>query len=326
MAEVSLQSTGNPIALRTKAPKRFQTARAFLKNGKAVVGLVIFLFFVLVGILAPVLATHDPKAFVGLPWQPPSGQWWFGTTDQGQDIYSQWVWGTRTSMAVGLASGLISTIIAVIIGVFAGYKGGLVDAILNTITNIVLVIPGFPLTLVIASYVPETGPMAITWVIGLTSWAGAARLKRSQALTFAGRDFIVAAKLAGASDLRIIFVEILPNMLSFVFNNFIFAALGGILAEAGLEFIGIGSPMTPSWGNMLNWADHGQALLNGGWWWIIPPGLSIALIGLAFVLMNFAMDEISNPRLRKPPKLSKLKSVGGPYLRMTVPAAEEGDQ
>lgn len=304
MPQVSTGTITTGVAPKRITRKRFPTVRAFLSNGKAVTGLIIFAIFLFVAILAPVLATYDPKAFVGQPWQPPDGQFLFGTTDQGQDVFSQWVWGTRTSLFVGLAAGFIATFIAVLIGVLAGYKGGIVDTILNALTNIMLVIPGFPLILVIASYVPETGPTVITIIIGLTSWAGAARLKRSQAMTYANRDFIVAAKLSGASDLRVIFVEIIPNMLSFVFNNFIFACLGGILAEAGLEFIGIGSPMTPSWGNMLNWADHGQALLNGGWWWIIPPGLSIAFVGLGFILMNFAMDEISNPRLRKPPKMS----------------------
>ncbi|MCL6443203.1 MAG: ABC transporter permease [Alicyclobacillus sp.] len=171
----------------------------------------------------------------------------------------------------------------------------------------------------------STGPFAITWIIGLTSWQFSARTKRSQAMTFRNRDFVVAARLSGASDIWILFHEILPNMLSYVFNNFIWASLAGILAEAGLEFIGIGQPTTPSWGNMLNWAQRGDALLNGGWWWFAPPGLSIAIVGLAFTLINFAMDEVTNPRLRKPTKVRKQKARGlqTPNVPMNMQAEEE---
>jgi peptide/nickel transport system permease protein len=308
MAETTVQ-TSQGVKTASKR-RRFPALWVFLQNRKAVVGLIIFALFLLVAILAPWISMYDPHDFVGEPWQPPSHQFLFGTTDQGQDVYSQWVWGTRTSLYVGLCSGLISTVLATFVGILGGYKGGWVDTLLNALTNIMLVIPGLPLILVIATYARSSGPNTIIWVIGLTGWAYGARQKRAQALTFASRDFVLAAKLSGMSDLRIILTEILPNMLSFVFNSFIFATIGGIMAEAFLEFIGLGSQQTPSWGNMLNWAQHGQALLNGGWWWFVPPGLSIALIGLSFTLINFALDEISNPRLRKLPKLKNKRTQG----------------
>ncbi|MCL6547464.1 MAG: ABC transporter permease, partial [Alicyclobacillus sp.] len=257
-------STGSPLPEVIQAPpakarparKRFPTLRMFLRDPKAIAGLTIFGVFLLIALLAPWIATHDPHAYDGRPWEPPGPDHWLGTTDQGQDVYSQWVWGTRTSIFVGLGAGFVSTVIAVLIGMLGGYKGGWVDGVLNWITNIVLVLPGFPLILVIASYVPQSGPFTIMWVLGLTGWAWGARTKRAQALTFANRDFVLAAKLSGASDLWVLCVEILPNMLSYVFNNFIWATLAGIVGEAYLEFIGIGSPMIPSWGNMLNWAQH----------------------------------------------------------------------
>jgi len=301
---------------RRPAKRRGQTSVwvLFVRQPKARVGIGILAFFLIIAIIGPSVARYQPNAFmVGLPWQPPSLKFPFGTTDQGQDVFSQWLYGTQTSMFIGLAAGFASTVIAVFMGAFGGFKGGVIDAMFNTATNIILVLPGFPLLIVFASYVPRTSPAAITLIIALTSWAGAARLKRSQAMTFRNKDFVQAARLTGASDLRILVVEVLPNMLSFIFNNFIFASLGAIFAQAGLAFLGIGSPFTPSWGNMLNLASQGNALLEGGWWWFVPPGLSIALVGLGFTLLNYAMDEVSNPRLRKVKVLGqskRRKSVG----------------
>lgn len=303
---VSTQS-GVQAGSKRRTRRRFTSMQFMLTNSKAVTGFIILGIFLLIAVFAPLLAHYKPMDFVATPWQSPSGQYWLGTTDQGQDVWSQWVLGTRTSMFIGVSAGFISTIIAVLIGVFAGYKGGAVDTLLNGFTNIMIVLPGFPLLIVIASYVPESGPLVITLILSLTGWYYGARTKRAQALTFRSRDFIVAARLSGKSDLNIVFTEVMPNMLSFIFNNFMFASLGAIGGEAGLEFLGIGSPMNASWGNMLNWADRGQALLNGGWWWFVPPGLSIALVALAFNLINYAIDDLSNPRLRKPPKEKKSK-------------------
>lgn len=287
-----------------RGPKRkgIASLRVFFQNPKAVVGIVLIALFILVGILAPVLAHENPQNVVGQPNLGPSEQYWFGTTNLGQDIWSQWVWGTRTSLYVGLVAGAISTFIAAVIGIFAGYKGGWVDYVLNQLIQIFLVIPGFPLIVVIATYVHNVGPNVFILVIGLTSWSYGARMKRAQALTFAGRDFVLAAKLSGMSDFRIVMTQIFPNMLSFIFNTFIFASVGSILAEAGLEVLGIGSQSIESWGGILNAALQNGALLSGSWWWFVPPGLSIALVGLGFTLMNFALDEVANPRLRKLPK------------------------
>jgi len=282
-----------------------RSVRQLLQEPKAVVGLVIFALFLLVTALAPILATHNPSTPLGTPWLPPSATYWFGTTDEGQDVYSQWVYGTQTSMLTGLGVGVIATAISVIVGVYGVYKGGRVYAALNLLTNVVLVLPPYPLDLGIASYIPNAGMTAIMLILGLTSWPAAARMKRAQALTYASRDFVLAAKLSGVSDLRIMTTEIFPNMLSLVFNTFIGMVGWGIFGEAFLRFLGIGSTNTPSWGNMLNWAQNGEALLNGGWWWFVPPGLSMTLVILSLTLINYGIDTVSNPRLANPPKLPK---------------------
>lgn len=297
-------------------PDRFRTVKLLLREPKAVVGFAIFAFFLLIAIFAPLLVTHDPtQQGIGLPGQPPSKEYWFGTNGFGSDVYSQWIYGTRTSMSIALQVGVIGTVISVIIGIYGGYKGGRVDAVLNWITQVMLVLPSYPLIIMISSYIPNAGAQMIVWVLGLTSWPAAARMKRSQAMTFRTRDFVLAAKLGGFSDFRIMTSEIFPNMLSLVFNTFISMTSWGIFGEAFLRFLGIGSTVTPSWGNMLNGAQNGQALLQGMWWWFIPPGLSITLVILSLTLINYGLDAVSNPRLQRPPKLPKsvmaqLKSRG----------------
>lgn len=155
----------------------------------------------------------------------------------------------------------------------------------------------------ITAYVHQAGPLTIAVVIGLTGWAWGARILRSQTLTLSRRDFVTASRLAGESRWRILMAEILPNMLSLVIANLVFATIGAILAEASLEFLGLGNPSAVTWGTMLFWANSGGALLSGAWWWIVPPGLAIALVGLSLALVNFGVDQLSNPRLR----LSRVK-------------------
>lgn len=288
-----------PEAAAPEPELKHSRLQEFFRDRRAVVGLVIFGFFALMGLLAPLISPYSPTTTSFPPLLAPSPAHWLGTTGNGQDVLSQLIWGTRTSLAIGLGAGLISTAIAVLIGLMAGYRGGRLDTVLVTVTNIVLVIPGLPLIIVVAAYARSTGPSTIALVIGLTGWAFGARVLRSQALSLAQRDYVIAAKLAGASDWYVLFSEILPNMLSLVVANLMFASLYAILADAGLEFLGLGNVNAVSWGTMLYWADAGQALLNSAWWWFVPPGLTIALVGASFALLNFAIDQYSNPRLRR---------------------------
>ncbi|MCL4495622.1 MAG: ABC transporter permease [Firmicutes bacterium] len=268
-----------------------------LGNTKFRWGLTIFMLFVLMAILAPVISPYSPTLTSFTPLDPPSLKHLLGTTANGQDVLSQVIWGTRISLGVGVGAGALSIVISIAIGLLAGYKGGLADKILTTVTNIVLVIPGLPLIIVVAAYVRATGPLTIALVIGLTGWAWGARVLRSQSLSLASRDYVTAAKLQGNSDAYIIRQEILPNMISLIVANFVYSVLSAILAEAALEFLGFGNVSDVSWGTMLYWANNGQALLSGAWWWFVPPGLAIAMVGASLALMNYGVDEIANPKL-----------------------------
>lgn len=273
-------------------------SRIMFSNRKSTVGVIIFLFFVLMALLAPLVAPYSPTSTEFSANLSPSFAHLFGTTAQGQDIFSQFVYGARTTLLVGLGAGLLATVLSLLIGITAGYRGGWIDTILNFLSNIFLVLPGLALLILIESYVHQSSPAFNGLIIGLTGWAWGARVFRSQTMTLAQRDFITAAKLSGASNLRIMVSEIMPNMTSIIASNITYACLAAILAESGLAFLGLENVNSVSWGTMLYWASQGDAMLTGAWWWFVPPGLGIALVGLSLVLMNYAMDQLTNPRLR----------------------------
>jgi peptide/nickel transport system permease protein len=222
-----------------------------------------------------------------------------GTNHAGNDLLSQLIAGTRVSVFVGLATGLFVTILSLTLALLSGYLGGVLDDIINFVTNVFLVIPGLPLMIVIGTYIPMHGVLPIILILALTSWPYPTRLLRSQVLTLKSRDFVAASRMLGERTSFIVFREILPNMISIVMSEFFAVSLSAILTEATLEFIGVGNITVVSWGTILYWAQANGAILMGAWWWFLPPGLLIALTGTAFVLINFGIDEISNPRLRK---------------------------
>ncbi|SEA44704.1 ABC transporter permease [Leifsonia sp. 21MFCrub1.1] len=269
------------------------------RDPKCRIGLILLGVFLLTALLAPWIAPYDPRAAVGGPSEGPSAQHWLGTTDSGEDVFSQLIWGARTSLLVGLVAGLISTVIGLIIGLVSGYSQGVVDDILSFLTNLALVVPVLPLIVTLASYSPVRGIGMIIFVISITGWAYGARIKRSQVISLRTRDYVAAAKLAGDSTPRIILREIMPNMTSLIVVGFMGAALGAIGGEAGLSFLGLGDPQTVSWGGMLNQANIGGALLTGQFAWLVAPGLALALLITSFTLINFGIDTLSNPQLRE---------------------------
>jgi peptide/nickel transport system permease protein len=269
------------------------------RNRKCRIGLVMLTAFVLVALLAPLITPADPRADDFARSSGPSGSHWLGTTAQGEDVWSQLVYGTRASLIVGVVAGLISTVIGLVIGLVAGYKQGWVDEILSFFINLGLVIPALPLMITLAAYAPVRGLWLIIIVISVTGWAYGARIKRSQIITLRTRDYITAARFAGDGTWRIIFREIVPNMTSLIVVGFMGAALGAIGGEAGLAFLGLGDPQTVSWGTMLNQASLGGAMLTGQWAWLIAPGLALSLLILSFTLINFGIDALSNPHLRE---------------------------
>ena len=268
-------------------------------NRKARVGLIMLGVFVLVALLAPVLTPYDPRDSSFMASQQPSAQHWLGTTQAGQDVLSQLIYGTRTSLLVGALAGALATAISLLIGMTAGYMQGIVDDVLSFFINLGLVVPALPLMVSIAAYAPVRGLTIIIVVIALTGWAWGARFKRAQVISLRTRDFITSAKFAGDGPFRIIFREVLPNMISLVVLAYIGAASGAIGAEAGLEFLGLGEPNTISWVTMLYWAQNAGAMVTGQWAWLAAPGLALALLTTALILINFGVDALSNPQLRE---------------------------
>jgi peptide/nickel transport system permease protein len=282
--------------------------RLFTGNPKALTGLCIVLFFVLVAIVGPFFVHHDPNAFSSDTLVPPSAQHLLGTTQTGQDVLAQLLVGTRVSIFWGFLTGLVVMVLVVVIGLTSGYFGGIIDDALSLLINIFLVLPGLPLAIVLAAFIHSyKGPVTVALVIAVTSWAYGARTLRAQTLSMRTRDFVDAARASGESTWRIIFFEIFPNEISIVAASFIGAVIYVILAAAGLEFLGLGDSTTVDWGTMLYWAQNNDALLLGAWWWFVPPGLCIAVLGAGLTLINFGMDEVANPRLRREPKLKVIK-------------------
>jgi peptide/nickel transport system permease protein len=272
--------------------------RAVAHNRKAMVGTVLLAVFLVLAIFPGQIAPDDPTATIFPPGTGAGGDHWLGTTAYGQDIFSQLVWGTRQSMIIAFAVGGLATVLAVLVGVSAAYLGGLKDGVLSAITDVILVIPIFPLIIVIAAYEKNSGLLTLVIVLGVLGWSYGARQLRSQTLSLRTRDFLEAAAVRGERKLYIILFEILPTMTSLIVATFLGAALYAVLFAAGLQFVGLGDPNSQSWGTMLYWAENNEALGAGMPLWAIMPGLCIALLGAALALLNNAFDEISNPTLR----------------------------
>lgn len=276
----------------------------FLENRKALTGLLLLFSFILLALLAPIIAPYGPFENRGeggrFPLRAtPSPDHLLGTTQNGYDIFSRFIYGTRTSLFIGLTTGLLTTFIALSVGLISGYVGGFMDDVLSFIMNIFLVLPTLVLVIVIASYITVEGILPIILVLGLTGWAWGARVVRSQVLSVSRREFVYVAKVLGEGPFSIIFREILPNIIPLAMATFFTSTIAAILGEASLSFIGLGDLTVISWGTQLYWARNSAALLYGAWWWFLPPGIGIALLGTSLALLNFAIDEISNPKLRR---------------------------
>src|SRR4051812_44929235 len=278
-------------------------------NPKATVGLGIFVVFALLAI-APQLFTsvRRPNDLAFEPALPPSVDHLLGTTALGQDIWAQLVYGTRQSLVIAVVAGLFATVLSVLIGVSAAYLGGIADEILSMVTNIFLILPTFPLIIILATYAGKGTLTVILVVLVLTGWSYGANQLRAQALSLRNRDFLESARVRGERRSYIIVAEMLPTMTSLIVANFLGAALYSVLTAAGLQFLGLGDPNSISWGTMLYWSQNQQALQTGMPLWSIAPGMCVALLGVSFALINYAFDEISNPALR-PVRRRRVKRV-----------------
>jgi peptide/nickel transport system permease protein len=260
-----------------------------VKSARFRAGLALLAAIALVAIVGPWLVA-DPTAFLATPQQPPSAAHWLGTNGRGQDVLAQTVTGARATLAVGLAVGLSVTVLGALVGATAAFFGGRIDDGLSVLINVFLLIPGLPLAVTLAAYLPASAT-TIVLVLVVTGWAWNARIIRAQALSVRQRDFVHAAVVTGESSWRIIVVEILPNLAPLLLSCFISATVYAIGASVGLEFLGLGDLGAITWGTNLYWASNDAALLTGSWWMFVPTGLGIALVGLALVMMSFGLDD-----------------------------------
>lgn len=293
-----------PVLTEAHKPKKRRSQFIPPITPKLVIGLTLVLGIILFAILAPIFSLNP--AYSGYPsFLPPGGEHLLGTTKLGRDVFAQLAIGGRGSLQVGLIAGGIALTMSLIFGIVSGYVGGWTDEALSLVTNVMLVIPGLPLMIVVASYAQQRSMMLVALILGFTSWAGSAVVLRAQARSLRTRDYVAASKVAGEGPLRIITVEILPNLLPLLAAQFIGSVVAAILGEAGLSYLGLGPNGIITWGTMLNEAQVGNALQAGAWWWFVPPGLMIALFGTGLSLINFSIDEIINPKLKAAPLAEK---------------------
>jgi peptide/nickel transport system permease protein len=268
---------------------------------KAKVGAVMMGVFILAAIIGPLLTPYDPSfqnPAPGLSLHPPDAAHLLGTTQSGQDVLSQLLVGIRLTLELALSVGVIATVLSVVVGVAAAFLGGVWDEVLSLATNVFLVIPALPLLIILLGYLPQKGQLATIVVLSGLGWPWGARLIRAQTLAIRGRDFVAAARETGEPTWRILAVEIVPNEVSLIAASFVNTVLYAIGASVALAFIGLADVSSWSLGTVLYWAQSQQALQLGAWWWFVPPGLAVALIGTALVLLNTGIDELGNPRLR----------------------------
>jgi peptide/nickel transport system permease protein len=286
---------------------------------KAKVGAALFGLFVLVAIVGPLVAPYDPSYQNPLPslsLHAPYSAHLLGTTQSGQDVLSQPLVGIRLTLELGLIVGVVATALAVIVGVLAAFLGGAWDEVLSLVTNVFLVIPALPLLIVLLGYLPQKGQIATILVLSVLGWPGGARVIRAQTLAIRNRDFVAASRETGETTWRIIAFEIIPNEVSLIAASFVNTVLYAIGASVALAFIGVADLTSWSLGTMLYWAESQQALQLGAWWWFVPPGLAVALMGTALVLLNTGIDELGNPRLRDAASSSR---IAGRWLRPADP-------
>jgi peptide/nickel transport system permease protein len=272
----------------------------FRQRRSGMLGLGILVFFVVVALAAPVLANSnglDVTKANGPILGSPSSHYWLGTDENGRSVLTLLIWGARISLFVGLMATLISMVIGTVIGLVSGYFGAWVGRITFRLTEWFLVIPFLPLAIVLASVLGR-GLFNIVIVIGVTSWPGTALLIRSQTLSIKERAYIERARAIGAGRWHQMSKHVLPNVMPMVFANTTLTVAIAILSETTLSFLGLGDPTHTSWGTMLDGAYHAGAITTGCWWYVVPPGICVVLVVLAFTLIGQALEEILNPRLR----------------------------
>jgi peptide/nickel transport system permease protein len=277
--------------------------REFAKQRSGLVGLAILVLIVLLAVLAPLITDRaglDVTKATGGRLESPSWEFWLGTDRPGRSVLLLTLWSARISLTVGFVATLLSVAIGTIIGILAAHYGRWVSAGLMRVTDFFLVLPSLVLAIALST-VLERGIGTIILAIGLTSWPSAARLVRAQTLTIEARPYIERSKALGGGHLHVISKHVLPAVLPLVFVNTTLAVGSAIVAESTLSFLGLGDPdpMRPSWGSMLRAAWLDSAIIAGAWWYLLPPGIAIGIVVLAFTMCGRALESVLNPRLRE---------------------------
>lgn len=270
--------------------------RRFRSNPLTLAGAGVIAALVLIAVLARHLAPHDPfQQNLLMRLQAPSGQFWFGTDELGRDVFSRILVGIRISLGIGFMSVIISISVGTIYGLVSGYWGGWVDAVMMRFVDIMLCFPTFLLILMIIGTAQNPSIYLVMIVIGLTSWPGLARMVRGEVLSVRERDFMLVAKGLGLSLPRILFVHLLPNVISPILVAANLGIGSAIITESGLSFLGLGvQPPNPSWGNILT---SGKDFIHVAWWLSLFPGVAILITVLAFNLMGEGLRDVLDPRL-----------------------------
>jgi peptide/nickel transport system permease protein len=274
--------------------------RTYRRSPMGIAGLGIMAVFVLLAVAAPLLINDlglSVSFATARPFQPPAPAHLLGTDNFGRSVLTLVVYGSKTSLIVGFAATVVAMLIGSSVGIASGYYGGRTDTVLNAVTNWFLVIPWIALAIVLAAILGKS-LLNIILVIGITSWAGTARLVRAQTLTVKERPYVERARALGARDRHLVGRHILPNVFPVIFANTVLTVALAILSETTLSLLGLGDPNSISWGGIINDAFEAGALTAGYWWWLIPPGIAICLVVLAFTMCGYALDEVINPRLR----------------------------
>jgi peptide/nickel transport system permease protein len=275
--------------------------RSFTQHRSGVAGVAILLFFVALALLAPVLFPREmldiTKTLGNESLEPPNGEFWLGTDENGRSILAVLIWGARASLTVGLAASLISMVLGTLIGIASGHYRGVFGNALQRLVDWFLVIPFIPLVVVLAAVLGQRGLGTIVLVLGVTSWPATARLVRAQTLSVEGRPYLERAKVLGNSDWQQMTKHVLPNVMPLVLANTTLTVAIVILSETTLAFLGLGDPFLDSWGTMLDKATGAGAASTGAWWYLLPPGICVIVVVLAFTLIGRTLEVVLNPRL-----------------------------
>jgi len=257
-------------------------------------GGILFLLFLSMAIFASLITPYQPKERFD-PFLPPGVEHLLGTNDIGNDLFTEFIYGSRVTLLIGLLTGAFSTSIGVLVGLLAGFHGGLIDEFLMGITDVVLMIPRIPLIIILSAFLrPSVGLMIM--VMSILWWTSTARVIRSRTMQISSMGFVESARCLGFSSWHILFYEIFPNIFMIIIPEFLITVASAMISEASLSFLGLGDPSLKSWGMMIHHAFQRGGFLNGMWWWYVPPGLGVTLFVLSMVFLSFSFEEVEVER------------------------------